>query len=257
MNYFNFNNKVAVVFGASSGIGKAAALGYGDSGASVAVLARRKEKLDTLVKEMRDRGYTAEAFECDVTSEESIKNAAKEIVKKFGKIDILFNNAGIAVPGSVENLTIEQWNNSMNTNVRGAYMTMKYLVPEMKKNGYGKIVNTASVNAVLFDKNDELVRHAYNVSKSAMVGLTKAVASTYMKDGITVNSVGPGLFETEMTENTLFKHEGFMNSYNAVNPAGRPGKMEELVGTILYLSSDASNYVTGQLILVDGGITLV
>ena len=257
MNYFNFKDKVAVVFGASSGIGRETAIGYGDAGAKVAVLARRKDKLENLVKEMRDRGYTVEAFECDVTKEESIKNATDAIVEKFGKIDILFNNAGIAIPGSVESLTTDDWNKSMNTNVRGAYMTMKYLVPEMKKNGYGKIVNTASVNAVLFDKNEELVRHAYNVSKSAMVGLTQAVASTYMKDGITINAVGPGLFETEMTENTLFKHEGFMNSYNAQNPTGRPGKMEELVGTILYLSSDASNYVTGQLILVDGGITLV
>ncbi|HHX68096.1 MAG: SDR family oxidoreductase [Miniphocaeibacter sp.] len=257
MNYFDFTNKVAVVFGASSGIGKAAALGYGDSGAKVAVLARRKEKLDDLVKEMHDKGYIATAFECDVTNEESIKKAAKEVVEKYGKIDILFNNAGIAVPGSVENITVEQWNKSMNTNVRGAYMAMKYLIPEMKKNNYGKVINTASVNAVLFDKNEDLVRHAYNVSKSAMVGLTKAAAATYMKDGITINTIGPGLFETEMTEGTLFKHEGFMKAYNASNPAGRPGKMEELIGTIMYLSSDASNYVTGQLILVDGGITLV
>ena len=257
MNYFDFTGKVAVVVGASSGIGKAAALGYGDAGAKVAVLARRKEKLDDLVKEMGDKGLIGTAFECDVTSEASIKNAIEEIVSKYGRIDILFNNAGIAQSGSVESISEEQWNKSMNTNVRGAYMTMKYLVPEMKKNGYGKIINTASVNAVLFDKSPDLVRHAYNVSKAAMVGLTKAVAATYMKDGITVNAIGPGLFETEMTEGTLFKHEGFMKAYNLSNPAGRPGQMEELVGTIMYLSSDASNYVTGQLILVDGGITLV
>lgn len=257
MNYFDFTGKVAVVVGASSGIGKAAALGYGDAGAKVAVLARRKSKLDDLVKEMTNKGICAKAFECDVTSEESIKNAVEEIVKHYGRVDILFNNAGIAQKGSIEEISMDEWNKSMNTNVRGAYMTMKYLVPEMKKTGYGKIVNTASVNAVLFDRVPELVRHAYNVSKAAMVGLTKAAAATYMKDGITVNAIGPGLFETEMTEGTLFKNENFMKAYNMSNPAGRPGQMEELVGTIMYLSSDASNYVTGQLILVDGGITLV
>ncbi len=257
MNYFNFKGKVAVVVGASSGIGKAAALGYGDAGAKVAVLARRRERLDELVKEMRNKGYEAQSFACDVTNEDSIQAAVKEVSEVYGGIDILFNNAGIAIRGSILNLDIEDWNKSMNTNVRGAYMTMKYFMPELKKSGYGKVVNTASINAVVFDKNEELVRHAYNVSKAALVGLTKATATSYMKYGITVNAIGPGLFETEMTKDTLFKHEGFMNAYNAGNPASRPGNMDELVGTIMYLSSDASNYVTGQFILVDGGMALV
>ncbi|QQK08665.1 SDR family NAD(P)-dependent oxidoreductase [Miniphocaeibacter halophilus] len=252
MNYFDFKDKVAVVFGADSRIGKLAALGYGDCGAKVAILAKNKSDLDDLFKEMGDKGYIAAAFECDVTDEESIKNSAKEIVERFGRIDILFNNSGVIQHGSVEELTEEEWNTSMNVNVRSAYLAMKYLVPEMKKNNYGKIVNTSSASAISFSKDDVLVRHAYNVSKAAMVGLTKATAATYMKDGITVNAIGLGIFEDELKE-----EKDLIKNYLANNPSGRLGKMEELIGTIMYLSSDASNYVTGQLLLVDGGVTLV
>ncbi|WP_100065535.1 SDR family NAD(P)-dependent oxidoreductase [Miniphocaeibacter massiliensis] len=252
MNYFDFKNKVAVVFGATSRIGRAAALGYGDCGAKVAILSENKEDLKELFKEMGNKGYTVAMFECDVTSEDSIKNAAEEIVERFGSLDILFNNSGIIQHGSIEDLTEEEWNQSMNINVRSAYMTMKYLIPEMKKNGYGKIVNTSSANAVVFNKNENLVRHAYNVSKAAMVGLTKAVGATYMKDGITVNSVGLGIFEGELGD-----EKELVENYLLNNPSGRLGKMEELIGTIMYLSSDASNYITGQFLLADGGMTLV
>ena len=252
MNYFDFTDKVAVVFGATSGVGKAVALGYGDAGAKVAILSEKKDDLLDLFKEMGNKGYKVAMFECDITVEDSIKNAAKEIVERFGSLDILFNNSGVIQHGSIEDLTEDEWNKSMNVNVRGASMAMKYLIPEMKKNGYGKIINTSSVNAVAFSKDDILVRHAYNVSKAAMVGLTKATAATYMKDGITINAVGLGIYENELLDEKDLKE-----NYLATNPSGRLGKMEELVGTIMYLSSDASNYVTGQLILVDGGLTLV
>ena len=252
MNYFDFTGKVAVVFGATSRIGKAAALGYGDAGASVAILSEKKEDLLELFKEMGDKGYKVAMFQCDITNEDSIKNAAKEIVERFGSLDILFNNSGVIQHGSVEDLTIDEWNASMNINVRGASMAMKYLIPEMRKNGYGKIVNTSSANAVAFSKEEGLVRHAYNVSKAAMVGLTKATAATYMKDSITVNAIGLGIFEDELLDETEL-----IENYLKTTPAGRLGTIEELVGTIMYLSSDASNYVTGQLILIDGGLTLV
>ena len=133
----------------------------------------------------------------------------------------------------------------------------KYVVPLMRERGYGKIVNIASVNAVIADKQDVFIRHAYNASKAAVLGLTKGMACSYARYGITVNAVGPGLFASEMTESTLFRSEEFLTAYNALNPAGRPGDKNELNGTILYLSSDASSYVQGQLILVDGGMALV
>ena len=127
----------------------------------------------------------------------------------------------------------------------------------MKEQGYGKIVNISSVNAVIADKNDTFIRHSYNASKSAVLGLTKGMACSYARNGITVNAIGPALFETEMTAGSLFKSEQFLQSYNMANPTGRPGKKGELNGTILYLSSDASSYVQGQYIVVDGGGVLV
>ncbi|PZU30565.1 MAG: short-chain dehydrogenase, partial [Actinomyces sp.] len=115
----------------------------------------------------------------------------------------------------------------------------------------------ASVNAVIADKQDVFIRHAYNASKAAVLGLTRGMACSYARYGITVNAIGPGLFESEMTASTLFRSEEFLAAYNVLNPAGRPGGRGELNGTVLYLSCDASSYVQGQLILVDGGATLV
>ncbi|HAH62632.1 MAG TPA: short-chain dehydrogenase, partial [Treponema sp.] len=126
-----------------------------------------------------------------------------------------------------------------------------------KERKYGKIVNIASVNAVVADKNDVFVRHSYNASKAAVKGLTLGMAASYAQYGITVNAVGPGLFESEMTSETLFKSKEFLDMYDRLNPSSRPGQRGELNGTILYLSSDASSYVQGQLIVVDGGGSIV
>ena len=257
MNLFDFTGKVAVVTGASSGLGADAARAYAAYGADVALLARRKEKLDAVVDEIKATGKNAIAVQCDVSNEESVKNAVEEVLEHYGKIDILLNNAGVAFAGSVENMTVEQWDMAMDVNVKGIFLMSKYVVPHMKERKYGRIVNTASVNAVIADKAEPLVRHAYNASKSAVVGLTTGMAVSLAKYGITVNAVGPGLFESEMTADTLFKAEDFLNMYNALCPASRPERKGELNGPILFLSSDAVSYTTGQFILVDGGMTLV
>lgn len=257
MNLFDLMGKVAVVTGASSGIGADAAKAYAEYGADVALLARRREKLEGIADEIRKTGRRAMAVQCDVTQEEDVKKAVEEIISQFGKIDILFNNAGMAANGTVESYSEEEWDKNMDLNVKGIFLMSKYVVPHMRGQKYGKIVNTASVNAVIADKNPLLSRHVYNTSKAAVRGLTMAMATTYMQDNITVNSIGPGLFETEMTENTLFAYEGYLQHYNAVCPAGRPGDKGELNGTIIYLSSDASSYVTSQHIIVDGGISSV
>ncbi len=256
-NLFDLTGKVAVVTGASSGLGADAALAYAQAGADVAVLARRVEKLENVKAEIEKTGRKAIAVACDVTDEESVKKAIATVLETFGKIDILLNNAGVAVHGGVDSMTEADWDKSFNTNVKGIFLTSKYVVPQMKERKYGKIVNIASVNAVLADKFDVFIRHSYNASKAAVVGLTKGMASSYAKYGITVNAVGPALFESEMTSGTLFKSEEFLKKYNTLNPSDRPGRRGELNGTILYLSSDASSYVEGQLILVDGGYALV
>lgn len=252
-SYFDLSGKVAVVTGASSGLGADAAVAYAEAGADVALLARRIEKLNEVKSVIEKLGRKVIAIACDVTSEESVKTAIQTVLDTFGHIDIVLNNAGIAQGGGVEDLSVEAWDRSFDTNVKGIYLTSKYVIPQMKERGYGKIVNIASVNAVIADKIETFTRHAYNASKSAVVGLTKGMACTYAKYGITVNAIGPGLFESEMTSGTLFKSEQFLSGYNQLNPTGRPGKKGELNGTILYLSSDASSYVQGQLIIVDGG----
>lgn len=246
-----------MVTGASSGLGADAARAYAAYGVDVALLARRKERLDALAGELRGQGVNALPVACDVSDEESIKAAVKEVLDHFGRIDILLNNAGVAVPGGVETLTPEEWDMSMDVNVKGIYLMCKYVVPQMRERKYGKIVNIASVNATLADKVPELWRHSYNASKAAVKGLTIGMAASYAADNITVNSIGPGLFESEMTENTLFKHEGFMNMYNGIDPSSRPGRRGELNGTIIYFSSEASSYVTGQHVIVDGGFSIV
>ncbi|NLL75693.1 MAG: SDR family oxidoreductase [Clostridiales bacterium] len=256
-NFFDLTGKVAVVTGASSGLGADAALAYAKAGADVALLARRMEKLNEVKAEIEKTGRKVAAVHCDVRDEESVKTAIDSVLNTFGHIDILLNNAGVAVRGGVDSMTVEEWDKSFNTNVKGIFLTSKYVIPHMKERGYGKVVNIASVNAVVADKFDVFIRHSYNSSKAAVVGLTRGMAASYARYGITVNAIGPALFESEMTSSTLFKSEEFLTKYNTMNPAGRPGNKGELNGTVLYLSSDASSYVQGQFIIVDGGGALV
>lgn len=256
-NLMDLTGKVAVITGASSGLGADAALAYAEAGAKVALLARRAEKLETVKADILAKGGQAITVLCDVTDESSVENAFATVVKEYGRIDILLNNAGVAVRGGVDSMSVEDWDKSFDTNVKGIFLASKFAIPHMKANNYGKIVNIASVNAVIADKNDIFIRHSYNSSKAAVLGLTKGMAASYAKFGITVNAIGPALFESEMTASTLFKSEQFLAGYNMFNPTGRPGNKGELNGTILYFSSDASSYVQGQYVIVDGGSSIV
>ena len=254
---FELTNKVAVVTGASSGIGYEAAIAYAKAGADMAVLARRKDKLDDLASKINSLGSRAIAIQCDISKEEDVKKSIELILNNFKTIDILLNNAGIAVRGSVDTLTEEAWDLSMNTNLKGAFLMCKYVIPHMKNKRYGKIINIASENAFFADKADIAARHSYNTSKAGVIGLTTGMAATYAKYGITVNSICPGLFESEMTAPIMSKIENFEENYNAMCPMSRLCNKDASYGTILYFSSDASSYVTGQNIFVDGGISII
>ena len=254
---FDLKGKIAVITGASSGLGADAARDYARLGVNVALLARREEKLEAVAQECRDLGVDAIVAKCDVRDEDQVKAAMQKAFDHYGRIDILLNNAGVAVRGGVDTLTQDEWNLSMDTNVRGIYLMCKYVVPHMIEQKYGKIVNVSSVNAVIADKNDIFIRHGYNASKAAVLGLTKGMAASYGKYNITVNAVGPGLFKSEMTENTLFKSEAFLAGYNAQCPMCRPGKTGEVSGPVMFFSSDLSSYVTGQYVIIDGGSHLV
>lgn len=256
-NMFDLTGKVAVVTGASSGLGRDAAVAYAEYGADVALLARRYDRLVELKEKIeKETGRKALAIKCDVTNEDEIKAAVDEILNKFGKIDILLNNAGVNILGDVVNLKSEDWDTVLSTNLRSDFLTSKYVVPHMIERNYGKIVNIASVNAVVADKDEWIQRPAYNASKAGVVGLTMAMSTALAKHGITVNAIGPGLFPTEMTE-PLFALEPFMNAFCQRNPAIRPANPGELNGAVIFLSSDASMYCQGQFIVVDGGDHLV
>lgn len=254
---FDLTGKVAVVTGASSGLGRDAAVAYAEYGADVALLARRYDRLVELKEKIeKETGRKALAIKCDVTNEDEIKAAVDEILNKFGKIDILLNNAGVNILGDVVNLKSEDWDTVLSTNLRSDFLTSKYVVPHMIERNYGKIVNIASVNAVVADKDEWIQRPAYNASTAGVVGLTMAMSTALAKHGITVNAIGPGLFPTEMTE-PLFALEPFMNAFCQRNPASRPANPGELNGAVIFLSSDASKYCQGQFIVVDGGDHLV
>lgn len=258
MSLFDFNNRVVVIAGASSGLGADAARAFAEHGASVAILARRKDRLDQLAEEINAKdGGRVFAVQADVSDEESVKKAVDTIVEHYGKIDILFNNAGVAVGGSVETLSDDDWDKAINVNLKGIIHMSKYVLPVMKNNKYGRIINTASINAILADKPEALWRHSYNTTKAGVIGLTKGMAASYTQYGITVNAVCPGLFESEMTKDTLFKAQDFLNMYNALTPAGRPAARGELNGPLLFFASEGASYVSGQYLLVDGGFSIV
>ncbi len=250
-------NKIAMVTGASSGLGKSAAIAMAKEGADVILLARRKERLEETKQEIEAIGKKALAISCDVVDEEAVKSAVEQAIAEFGRIDILLNGAGIAVRGGVHELSVEDWNKSMDINVKGIFLTCKYVIPHMIENKYGKVINIGSINGLIANKSPMFIRHSYNASKSAVIGLTKGMAASYGIHNITINAIAPSLFESEMTRNTLFKSQEFLDNYNDITPLHRPGNENELNGTVLFLASDMSSYTTGQCIYADGGLSIV
>lgn len=253
-NIFNLTGKVAIVTGASGGLGAQISRAFAESGAHVVILARRFEKLESLSKDLAYTGKKILPIKCDITKEDEVSAAINLVLNTFGKIDILVNNAGVASIGSIDLVEEAEWNRVIDTNVKSVFLMSKHVVKHMKERNYGKIINISSICGAVGSKNAPL--HAYNASKGAVINLTRGMATSLAKHNITVNSIGPALFETEMTENSLFKEEN-LKVYNQVCPAGRPGNPGELNGAAIYFASDASSYTTGQTLFVDGGWTSI
>lgn len=242
--------KVALVTGASRGLGEAMAVALAAEGARVALVSRGEAELDRVARRIAQAGGDAAVFPADVASEEHVLRTEAGVRGRFGKVGILINNAGLAVRKPVTELTPEDWRRVMETNVTSAFLLCRSFVPHMKGQGYGRILNISSVMGSISLPD----RTAYSASKAALLGFTRSLALELAADDITVNTISPGLFETELArpilDNPQLKAQFLSNI-----PLARPGRPEEIGALAVYLCSPEAAYVTGTDILIDGGWT--
>jgi NAD(P)-dependent dehydrogenase (short-subunit alcohol dehydrogenase family) len=251
---FDIQGRVAVVTGASAGIGRAVARGLAEAGARVVVAARREAQLAALVKEIEVAGGEALAVPCDVVSEEQVDGLVEATLGRFGRVDVLVNNAGITEIIAAEEEPLEVWNRVLGVNLTGVFLAAQRFGRVMLEAGQGSIVNVTSVLGLV--GVGQIPQASYTASKGAVVNLTRELAAQWARRGVRVNAVAPAWFESEMT-GEMFGTESGMRWIKRNTPMGRPGDLGELVGPILFLASDAASYVTGQVLPVDGGWTSV
>jgi len=254
MKLFDLTGKIAVVTGASSGLGVQFAKALAKQGADVAIVARRVEKLATIQKEIEALGVRCFAQKCDGTSTDDSKAAVAAIKKNFGRIDILVNNAGIGLFGPAEAQSDELWHTMISVNLNGVYFFAREVGKIMIEQNYGKIINIGSIHSTVAMTG--LPLSAYCTTKGGVFMLTKALANEWAKHNITVNAIGPGYFPSEMTEGVI-ADEGFLQVIKTYCPMGRPGRDGELDGAIVYFASDASSYTSGQILTIDGAWTTI
>lgn len=251
---FNLKGRIAVITGASSGLGRQMTKAFATQGANVVVLARRLEKLEELKKEIEELGVKCLPIKCDVTNTEEINNAAEQAEKEFGKIDILVNCAGSSKDKGVLEMNDEEWDFTINTDLTSVFKVTRAFANIMKKNNYGRIINIASMYGLV--GNNEIPTIAYHSSKGGVVNFTRAAAAELAKYNITVNSICPGYFYTELTEKVL-DTDYFKAFANNHVPMKRYGKEGELNAGAIFLASDEASYVTGVILPIDGGYTCV
>jgi 3-oxoacyl-[acyl-carrier protein] reductase len=239
--------RIALVTGASQGIGRACALELAAAGATVALAARNQEKLAEAVKEIEAAGGQAAAFALDIASEESIKSAAKEVLARFGKVDILVNNAGITRDGLMLRMKRADWDEILTTNLTGAFLLTQAVLSPMLKNRWGRIIQISSV----VGRTGQAGQVNYAASKAGLIGMTRAMAREVASRGITVNAVAPGYIETPMT---AVLNEEQRTAMMAGIPLGRPGTDRDVAQAVAFLASDAAAYITGHVLDVNGGM---
>ena len=243
------SGRVALVTGASQGIGRAVAVKLAASGATVAVAARNQEKLMELVEQIEAAGGKASAFSVDVADEEQIKAAFKAALGQFGKIDILVNNAGITRDQLVMRMKRADWDSVLNTNLTSAYVCIQQVIGSMLKQRWGRIINITSV----FGQMGQAGQANYAASKAGLIGLTMAIAREVGSRNITCNAVAPGFIETAMTSG--FSDEFRQNALKAI-PLGRIGTPEDVANTVAFLASEEASYITGHVLSVNGGMLM-
>ncbi len=251
---FNLKGRIAVITGASSGLGRQMSEAFAKQGANLVILARRIERLEELKEELSKYGVEVLPIKCDVTSNEDIDNATKLTEEKYGRVDILVNCAGSSKDAGVLEMTDEEWDFTIATDLTSVFKMTRAFANIMKKNNYGRIINIASMYGLV--GNTAMGTIAYHSSKGGVVNFTRAVAAELAKYNITCNAICPGYFETELTSAVLNTDE-FTAYMKQTVPMGRYGHAGELNAGAIFLASDEASYVTGVILPIDGGYTCV
>ena len=246
---FSLKDKVAVVTGASQGIGRETALAIAEAGARVAAAARNEEKLASLVSEIAGKGGEAFAVKMDVADAEQVKAGFKQVLEKFGRLDILVNNAAITRDGLAMRMKLDDWDAVIRTNLTGAHLCIQQALPVMMKARAGRIINISSVVAEMGNAGQA----NYVAAKAGLIGLTKAIAMEIASRNITVNAVAPGFVETPMTD---VLPEKVKEDLKTRIPLGRMGSPRDVAAAIVFLASDEAAYITGHVLDVNGGMYL-
>jgi NAD(P)-dependent dehydrogenase (short-subunit alcohol dehydrogenase family) len=242
------NGRTALITGANRGLGRSMALTLAEAGVRVALVARDVEQLNAVAAEARRLGAQAEVFRTDISDESQVGQLERDVLAKLGPVDILINNAGINVRKFCVDLALAEWMSVLNTNLTSAFLICRSFVPHMKGRGYGRIINIASIMGYISFP----MRTAYSASKAGLMGFTRALALELAADGITVVSISPGPFATEMTI-PLMTNPEINEQFMSKTPMRRWGKPEEIGKLALYLCSEDAGFVTGTDIVVDGG----
>jgi len=249
---FELRGRVAVVTGGNGGIGLGIARGLAGAGARVVIAARNRAKSEAAVAQLATQGGQGVAMDIDVTREDDWKHLVRRTIDQFGRIDILVNNAGILLGKPPEAYSLEEWHSIIDTNLTGAFIGSQCVFPEMKREGGGKIINIASLTATFGSPFNV----PYTASKGGILQLTRGLAAAWAVHNIQVNAISPGWIDTDLATGVRARVPGFNEKVVARTPAGRWGQAEDFAGVAVFLSSPASDFITGAAIAVDGGYSI-